>query len=102
MNQENPIRILLVDDHEMVRKGLSVFIESFSDLELVGEAENGKEALQACEDHSPDVILMDILMPVMDGIEATKTILEQYPHMKVIAMTSFEEENLVSQKTFVC
>ncbi len=95
MTHPEPIRVLLVDDHEMVRRGLGVFLAAFDDLELVGEAANGVEALQMCGELNPDVILMDLMMPEMGGVEATRTILEQYPHMRVIAITSFEEENLV-------
>ncbi len=96
MNQRAPIRVLLVDDHEMVRRGLSVFLNSFDDLELVGEAANGREALEFCRKNIPDVILLDILMPEMDGIEATKVILSEFPDLKIIAMTSFEGEEVVT------
>ena len=91
------IRVLLVDDHEMVRSGLVVFIEAFDDLFLVGEAANGREAIDFLQKNEADVILMDLLMPEMGGIEAIKIILEQHPEIKIIAMTSFEEEDLVKQ-----
>jgi DNA-binding NarL/FixJ family response regulator len=97
MTKDQPIRVLLVDDHEMVRRGLAVFIQSFDDLVLVGEAANGKEALRFLNNTQTDVILMDILMPEMGGIEAIKTILPQWPEVKIIAMTSFEEEELVKE-----
>jgi NarL family two-component system response regulator LiaR len=97
MTQSGPIRVLLVDDHEMVRRGLAVFIQSFDDLILVGEAANGREAVEFLQNNQTDVILMDILMPVMGGIEAIKTILPQWPEIKIIAMTSFEEEELVKE-----
>lgn len=89
------IRVMLVDDHTMVRKGLSLFLKAFDDLELVGEAENGTDAIRLCGEIQPDVILMDIVMPDMDGITATATICKQFPHVKVIALTSFKEGDLV-------
>ena len=97
MTCKENIRVLLVDDHDMVRSGLSVFIQSFDDLELVGEAANGKEAIDFLQENETDVILMDLLMPEMGGIEAIKVILDQKPEIKIIAMTSFEEEDLVKQ-----
>ncbi len=95
MTTPQPIRVLLVDDHEMVRRGLGVFLGAFDDLELVGEAANGAEAVQMCGALQPDVILMDLMMPEMNGVEATKAIVKQYPQTRVVAMTSFEEEDLV-------
>lgn len=95
MMTDRPIRVLLVDDHEMVRRGLSVFIQSFDDLDLVGEAVNGKEAIEILASLSADVILMDIMMPVMGGIEAIQEIQTRWPEIKIVAMTSFEEEGLV-------
>jgi NarL family two-component system response regulator LiaR len=74
MAEYSCIRVLLVDDHEMVRSGLAVFLEGFDDLELVGEANNGAEAIRLCEELEPNVVLMDLLMPEMDGIEATRSI----------------------------
>lgn len=88
---------MLADDHEMVRRGLAVFIQSFDDLVLVGEAANGREAIDFLQKNDTDVILMDLLMPEMGGIEATKTIHDQHPEIKIIAMTSFEDEDLVKQ-----
>lgn len=89
------IRVMLVDDHTMVRKGLSLFLKAFDDLELVGEAENGADAIRLCEETQPDVILMDIVMPDMDGVKATTIICQKFPHVKVIALTSFKEGDLV-------
>lgn len=97
MKADQRIRVLLVDDHEMVRSGLVVFIEAFDDLFLVGEAANGREAIDFLQKNEADVILMDLIMPEMGGIEAIKVILDQQPNLKIIAMTSFEEENLVKQ-----
>jgi NarL family two-component system response regulator LiaR len=95
MNTSQTIRVMLVDDHNVVRSGLATFIKAYDDLALVGEAKNGLEALNLCHKKKPDVILMDLIMPEMDGIAATRTILGEYPDIKIIAMTSFEEEALV-------
>lgn len=95
MKEQTPIRILLVDDHDMVRRGLAVFLLAYDDLVLVGEAANGQEALEKCAELRPDVVLMDLMMPVMDGITATRSIRERYPATQVIALTSFSEEKLV-------
>jgi NarL family two-component system response regulator LiaR len=89
------IRVMLVDDHNVVRSGLATFLKAYDDLELVGEASNGLEAVDLCHRSKPDVILMDLMMPEMDGIAATRAILADYPEIKIIAMTSFEEEELV-------
>ena len=95
MNASQTIRVMLVDDHNVVRSGLATFLRAFDDLELVGEAKNGLEAVKLCHEKQPDVILMDLMMPEMDGIAATRTILQEYPEIKIIAMTSFEDEELV-------
>jgi NarL family two-component system response regulator LiaR len=97
MIHPDPIRVLLVDDHEMVRQGLAVFLSAFDDFELVGEASNGLEALQMCGELNPEVVLMDLLMPEMGGIEATRQILEQHPQTQILIITSFEEEHLVQE-----
>jgi len=89
------IRVMLVDDHNVVRSGLATFLRAYEDLELVGEAKNGLEAVKLCREKKPDVILMDLMMPEMDGIAATRAILADYPEIEIIAMTSFEEEELV-------
>jgi two-component system, NarL family, response regulator LiaR len=95
MPQENPIRVLIVDDHAVVRSGLSAFLLVYDDLEMVGGAANGAEALRLCEKFQPDVILMDLVMPGMDGAATTRAIRAQHPHVQVIALTSFKEEELV-------
>jgi NarL family two-component system response regulator LiaR len=97
MNTDNRIKIMIVDDHAMLRKGLAAFLLSYPDLELVGEAENGKEALTLCAEKQPDVILMDLLMPIMDGVTATRLIRQEFPAAKVIALTSFGEEVLIKK-----
>ncbi|HEY44625.1 MAG TPA: response regulator transcription factor [Anaerolineae bacterium] len=91
------IRVLLVDDHRVVRSGLSAFLLAFDDLELVGEADSGETAILLCNKVKPDVVLMDLVMPGMDGAEATQAIREQYPDVQVIALTSFKEEDLVQR-----
>jgi two-component system, NarL family, response regulator LiaR len=95
MNTPQMIQVMLVDDHNVVRSGLATFLRAYDDLELVGEAKNGLEALNLCQKKKPDVILMDLMMPEMDGIAATRAILADYPEIKIIAMTSFEDEELV-------
>lgn len=89
------IRVLVVDDHAMVRRGLAVFLMVFDDLELTGEATGGKEAVKLCAELQPDVVLMDMLMPDMDGAAAIKLIRKQSPSIQVIALTSFKEEIIV-------
>jgi NarL family two-component system response regulator LiaR len=95
MNNIHTIRVMLVDDHNVVRSGLATFLRAYEDLELVGEARNGVEAVKLCQEKHPDVILMDLMMPEMDGIAATRAILADHAEIKIIAMTSFEEEELV-------
>jgi len=86
---------MLVDDHAMVRKGLATFLKVFDDLELAGEAESGAAAIQLCGEVLPDVILMDMVMPDMDGATATRVIRQKFPHVQVIALTSFKEGELI-------
>lgn len=95
MDRQTPIRIVIVDDHAMLRKGLAVFLMSYADLKLVGEGANGKEALTLCDEKRPDIILMDLLMPIMDGITATRLIHQEFPEIQIIALTSFGEERLI-------
>ena len=94
MGQSKPIRVMLVDDHAVVRSGLGAFLMAFDDLELVGEASSGPEALTKCAQLRPDVVLMDLVMPGMDGATATKAIRQTCPQIQVIALTSFKEDNL--------
>ena len=89
------ITILLVDDHAVVRSGLSKFLMVNKDMQLVGEASDGAESMQMVALHKPDVVLMDLMMPGMDGITATREIHQKYPNVKVIALTSFAEQNMV-------
>jgi NarL family two-component system response regulator LiaR len=95
MTESNTIRVMIVDDHDMVRSGLGVFLEAFDDLELVGEAADGEEALRLCAEVQPHVVLMDLVMPEMDGIAATRAIRQAYPTVQVIALTSFNDQDLV-------
>jgi two-component system, NarL family, response regulator LiaR len=95
MNVQSPIRIMLVDDHDMVRRGLAVFLLAHEDFKLVGEATNGLEAVEKCAELRPDVILMDLMMPVMDGVTAIREIRKNYPETQVVALTSFGDETLV-------
>ncbi len=97
MSKSNRIRVMIVDDHDMVRRGLATFLRVKSDLELVGEASNGREALRVCEQARPDVILMDLVMPEMDGLTATRAIRKRCPQVQIIALTSFQEKELVHQ-----
>lgn len=90
-----PIRIMLVDDHTMVRRGLATFLMVFDDFKLVGEAENGEIAIQRCAEVLPDVILMDMVMPEMDGATAIRAIRQKFPQAQVIALTSFKEGELI-------
>jgi two-component system, NarL family, response regulator LiaR len=90
-----PIRVMLVDDHAVVRTGLATFLAVFEDLELVAEAGGGEEALRLAAECGPDVVLMDLVMPGMDGISTTRMLREQLPGVQVIALTSFREEALV-------
>jgi len=94
-NPSQPIRVMLVDDHAMVRRGLATFLMVFDDLTLTGEAESGAAAIQLCAQALPDVILMDMVMPEMDGATATRLIRQRYPQVQVIALTSFKEGKLI-------
>lgn len=89
------IKVLLVDDHLMVLRGLRFFLSTQADIEIVGEANNGQDALEKVEQLQPDVVLMDLIMPVMDGIEATKQIKGKFPQVKVIMLTSFADQDHV-------
>jgi NarL family two-component system response regulator LiaR len=90
-----PIRVMLVDDHKVVRSGLTALLYAYDDFKLVGEAEDGEEAVQRCAQLQPDVILMDLLMPRMDGPTATRAIRERFPNIQILVLTSFKEDNLV-------
>ncbi len=91
------IKVLLVDDHAMVRRGLGAFLSVYPDLQLVGEAESGADALEQCARLQPDVVLMDLMMPEMDGATATAEVRRQFPQTRVIALTSFRDDELVQR-----
>jgi NarL family two-component system response regulator LiaR len=95
ISSSQPIRVMLVDDHTMVRRGLATILKVFDDLELAGEAESGAAAIKLCGEVLPDVVLMDMVMPEMDGAAATRAIREKYPQVQVIALTSFKEGKLI-------
>jgi NarL family two-component system response regulator LiaR len=89
------IRVLVVDDHPVVRKGIRVLLAGEKDIEVVGEASNGMEAIIQVEKQRPDVVLMDLVMPDMDGIEATQRISDQYPEVRILVLTSFVADDKV-------
>jgi DNA-binding NarL/FixJ family response regulator len=97
MNQTNPtpIKIVMADDIQIYREGLKVLIKNLPEIELLAEAENGRELLDMIREHKPDVAIVDIQMPVMDGIEACKQICQQFPDVPVIALSMFDQEAIV-------
>ena len=92
-----PIRVMLVDDHAMVRRGLATMLKVFDGLQLAGEADSGAAAIKLCGEVLPDVVLMDMVMPGMDGAAATRAIRQQFPQVQVIALTSFKEGELIKK-----
>ena len=97
MTENADIRVMIVDDHQMVREGLKVLLSTYPDIEVVGEAADGAEAVDLCPAVRPDVVLMDVMMPVMDGAEATAKIKAAFPHVRVIALTSFVDHDYVTK-----
>lgn len=95
MTDTDVIRVIIVDDHAIVRSGLANFLNAFDDLTLVGETDSGSQALKLCEDLRPDVVLMDLVMPGMDGIEATRAINARFADLPVLILSSFGEEEMV-------
>lgn len=95
MSETKRIRVMIVDDHAVVRSGLSAFLKVYPDLEMVGEAESGEDAVARVGLLLPDVILMDLMMPGMDGVQTTRAIKQKYPQIQIVALTSFKEENMV-------
>lgn len=89
------IRVLIVDDHAMVRKGLVAILKNMPELELAGEARDGREAIECCGQLKPDVVLMDLVMPELGGVAATRAIHQRWPNVQIIALTSFQERDLV-------
>jgi NarL family two-component system response regulator LiaR len=95
VSETEPIRVLVVDDHAVVRSGLSTFLRASEGLQMVGEACNGAEAIGLCEELRPHVVLMDLIMPQVDGVAATQIIRREHPEVQVVALTSFKEGEMV-------
>jgi len=95
MTQDHKISIILVDDHRRVHQAISEMIGFFDDIELLAHGSNGREAIELCNRYQPDLVLMDVVMPIMDGIEATKHIIEKNPEIKVLALSSFKDHHTV-------
>ena len=91
------IKVLIVDDQALIREGLNMMLSLYDGIEIVGEALNGQEAIGIIEEREVDLILMDIRMPVMDGVEATRIIKENFPHIKIIILTTFNEDEYIFQ-----
>ncbi len=91
------IKVVIADDHEIFRKGLKVILNELDEVKVMGEAQNGNELFEILKKTPVDIVLMDIKMPIMDGIEATRKVVEKYPHIKVIALTMFEEISYFNQ-----
>lgn len=91
------IRVLITDDHLLVRQGIRALLEVCDDIEVVGEAENGKQAIQMCSEVNPDIILMDLIMPEVGGVAATEKILEDWPNIKIVVLTSFVDRKLIEE-----
>ncbi len=99
METQTPIRVMAVDDHQILQVGIKFLLLAFEDIDLVAEATSGEEALRLCGQARPDVVLMDVMMPGMDGIATTRAIRERYPHSQVVVLTSFLDKTLVRQAT---
>lgn len=97
MSSEGPIRVMVVDDHAVVRSGLNAFLSSYDDLQMAGTAKSGEEAVRLCEEIKPDVVLMDLIMPGMDGVAATKAIRKLLPKTQVIILASFKEDTMIQK-----
>ena len=89
------IRVVIADDHLLVRSGLEAVLALYDDIELIGQADNGEDAVRLCQRARPEVVLMDLVMPGMNGVEATQKILESCPGVKVVALTSFTDDELI-------
>lgn len=97
MDAKTPVRVLVVDDHRHIHEVITRVLIGISDIRIVGQAANGAEAVKLCEDINPDLILMDVVMPVMDGMQATERIREKYPDLKILVLSSFQDHESVHQ-----
>jgi len=97
MNDREPIKVIVIDDHDMVRRGLAAYFKTYPDITLIGEAGDGRKGVEICLELDPDVVLMDLIMPRMGGVEATRQICEKRPDIKVIALTSFQDKSMVQE-----
>lgn len=97
MTKQKIIKVLIVDDHDMVRRGLSTYFNTYPEILLVGEAADGVEAVALCQQLQPDVVLMDLVMPGMGGVDAIRHIRESHPEIQVIALTSFQDKSMVQE-----
>jgi two-component system, NarL family, response regulator LiaR len=97
MSNKYKIKVMVVDDHPLVRHGIKTVFEAYDGIALVAEADNGKKAIEMCREYKPDIILMDMVMPVMDGAEATAQLIKNWPDIKIIALTSFNDKDLIKK-----
>src|ERR1051325_269423 len=95
MNTQDKIKVLIIDDHDMVRKSLIILLESFGDFKVVADIDNGQMGVTLCRKYQPDVVLMDILMPGLDGIATTRLIHESWPSIAIIALTSTANDDVI-------
>lgn len=93
--KENPIRVLLIDDHRQVHQAVTAILAMEDDIQLVGQGSNGQEAIDLCAELQPDLVLMDVVMPVMDGVTATNCIHKQFPNIKILVLSSFQDHESV-------
>src|SRR5687768_4926263 len=99
LNRMKKISVLLVDDHTVVRQGLRALLKSEEDIEVVGEAENGRQAVQMVRKSPPDVVVMDVAMPLLNGLEATRQVLKGSPGTRILVLTSYSDDDCVQQLT---
>ena len=95
ITDKNPIRVVLVDDHIQMHKIVEAILHTIPDIKLVGQGANGEEGLYLCKQYQPDIVLMDVVMPIMDGIEATKVLHTQFPDLKILVLSSFHDHESV-------